>query len=150
MKVRVAVAIAALVMFGCSRQQPPRVEASTHQGQAPLASSDVPTRESLDGGYINGAQRVYLTLRKDGSYSAGLGTCTGVDGIADGTWSITDGQILFSPTNETKQIKNLLRTADIVKDGHYWALIPPDCKELVQRKGLLFETCLKNSAVLRK
>lgn len=43
----------------------------------------------------------------------------------------------------------MLRNADIVKDGQYWALVRPADRELVHSRGISFDTCLKNTAVLR-
>ena len=107
-----------------------------------------PNRENLDGGYIHGAAKLYLTVRKDGTYSAGLGSCTGADGIADGTWQVASNHIIFSPTNETKRIHGLLREADIVRDGRHWAFVRPVDRELVKTNGISFQTCLKNTAIL--
>ena len=137
----ILVLFAALATVVCSAQTPSRTE-------EPKPPSQAPSRENLDGGYIHGVQGLYLTLRKNGTYSAGLGSCTGINGIADGSWRIVGEHITFSPTNETKQIKGLLRTADIVKDGHYWALVRPEDRKLVKSKGISFDTCLKNTAPL--
>ncbi len=122
----------------CSAQQPPRAGV---EGQSP-------NRENLDGGYIHGAAKLYLTVRRDGTYSAGLGSCTGADGIADGTWQVASNHITFSPTNETKRIHGLLKEADIVRDGRYWALVRPVDRELVRTNGISFQTCLKNTDIL--
>ncbi len=135
--------IAALAVMSCMAQQAPPGEAADRKPKGP-------SREELDGGYIHGAQKLYLTVRKDGTYSAGLGTCTGIDGIADGTWRLTTNHITFSPTNETKQIKGLLREADVVRDGRYWALVRPADREPVKTNGISFQTCLKNTVVLKK
>jgi hypothetical protein len=131
--------IGSLAIIVCSAQQPP------HSG----AEAESPSRENLDGGYIHGAAGLYLTVRKNGTYSAGLGTCTGVDGVADGTWQCASNRITFSPTNETKQIRGLLRDAEIMRDGQYWALVRPADKDAVKTKGISFQTCLKNTAVLK-
>jgi hypothetical protein len=103
----------------------------------------------LHGGYVHGAAKLYLTVRRDGTYSAGLGSCTGADGIADGTWTVTGKRITFSATNETKQNRGLLREADIVRDGKFWAFVRPADRKLVKEKGILFETCLKNTDILK-
>ncbi len=138
MKTVISILLLAMLV-ACSAQQPPRTGAAAQS----------PNRESLDGGYIHGAAKLYLTMRKDGTYSAGLGSCTGIDGIADGTWMVTSNRVTFSPTNETKQIKGLLREADIVRDGQFWAFVRPADRKLVKDKGISFETCLKNTAVLK-
>jgi hypothetical protein len=139
MKTLLLILFPTLAVTACLAQQPPRTPADVQS----------PSRESLDGGYIHGAAKLYLTVRKDGTYSAGLGSCTGVDGIADGTWKCTTNRITFSPTNETKQIKGLLREADIIRDGQYWALVRPVDRVLVETNGISFQTCLKNTAVLK-
>ncbi len=134
--------LTALVVTGCQTQEPP-------QGGAANARTQPPSREELDGGYVHGAHKLYLTMRKDATYSAGLGDCQGGDGIADGTWKVAGNQITFLPTNETKHIKGILRKADVVRDGQYWAFVLPTDRELVKSKGISFDTCLKNTAVLK-
>jgi len=108
-----------------------------------------PTREELDGGYVHVGRGLYLTVRKDGTYGVGLGDCQGGGGIAEGTWSVAGNHVIFSPTNETEQIKGLLRKADVVRDGRYWAFVRPADRKLVKDKGISFETCLKNAAFLK-
>jgi hypothetical protein len=138
MKTFVLILVGELALMASSAQQLPRTGDKAQS----------PNRETLDGGYIHGAAKLYLTVRKDGTYSAGLGSYTGVDGIADGTWRLTTNNITFSPTNEAKQIEGLLREANVVRDGRYWALVPPADRELVKTNGISFQTCLKNTAIL--
>jgi hypothetical protein len=137
MKTSILALLAALVVMACPAQQPSPAKAES------------PSRESLAGGYVHGADKLYLTVRKDGTYSAGLGDCQGGDGLADGTWKVAGNQITFSPTNETTHIKGLLRKADVIRDGEHWAFVRPADRKLVKSKGLSFDTCLKNTAVLK-
>jgi hypothetical protein len=141
MKKNICDLLAAFVVAGCQTPLPP---AGARNGE-----TQTPSHEELVGGYVHGGRLLYLTLRKDGTYGIGLGDCTGGGGIAEGTWNVAGNHITFSPTNETMQIKGLLREADVVRDGQYWALVRPADRELVKSKGISFDTCLKNTAVLK-
>jgi hypothetical protein len=116
----------------------------------PAVRTESPTPQALFGSYFGAPSKIYLCLQDQGIYTAGLGDCMGTQGVAEGTWQVLEGRVRFNPKTETKQIRDVLRSADLVKDGEHWALVPPECRKAFDHHGLSDEACLRFAAPLLK
>lgn len=117
-------------------------------GSQSFEHSETPTLGQLTGSYFGTPYKLYLCLAEGGSYTAGRGDCTGSEGIAEGTWQVVGGHVLFTPKTETKQIKGLLRSTDLVKDGGHWVLVPSDARRFFDKNGGSDDSCLRFTSPL--
>jgi len=96
----------------------------------------IPSRSStnqspLIGHYYRGNRgddNVYLELLANGEYKAEWQGYSGVNGIAQGTWSVTNQTVILSPSKETQMVKGYLRELHIIEHRDQQPVLVPDIR----------------------
>jgi hypothetical protein len=119
----------------------------TPQKGIPEGSDDP---KALAGHYYRGdgtGYNVDLTLGADGAYTAEWQGCLGTYGTAAGSWKLTDGLVVLTPSKETDMMRDHLRGLEVLKFKGHWILLTTNQsdRKFYDKWGITAYSCFQNT-----
>lgn len=109
--------------------------------------------ELLAGIYQRGDHTGYnvtLNLKPEGMYDARWTGCLGLYGTAEGNWTISDGNLILSPTKETGTMKNHLKVLKIRKVDEDITLLPDKEEQMIETENQKRRASFKKTVDAKK
>jgi hypothetical protein len=105
-----------------------------------------PNAKAVAGNYYRGdgtGYNIYLTLLKNGTYTAQWRGCLGEYGTASGTWAVTEKRIVLKPVKEKDMMKGHLKVLDVLRYKGQWIFVPSDDRDFYDKYGVSRYSCFQ-------
>jgi len=117
-------------------------------GEKPQDTQAAPNEKAIEGSYYRGRGPAYnldLTLEAGGKYKATWHSCLYKSGGASGAWTLSGGRVIFTPPMEGEMLKGRLESADVLKSGEQWVLVPTNQqdREFYRTNGVTSFSCFQ-------